>query len=75
MVRPGGRSERTVMSLNYRETDDECPGCGATARDRRDNKPNSPQGLSECPQCGAEKCCMCDMGDDVECASCDLGDE
>lgn len=69
------RSERTVMSLNYRETDDECPGCGATARGRRDNKPNSPQGLSECPQCGAEKCCMCDMGDDVECASCDLGDE
>jgi hypothetical protein len=56
--------------MNYRETDDECPGCGATAEDRKDNKPNEPQGLATCPSCGAEKCCMCDMGDDVECVSC-----
>ena len=58
------------MSLNYRETDDECPSCGATDVDRKRNKPDEPQGLSECPQCGAEKCCMCDMGDDVECGNC-----
>lgn len=60
--------------MNYRETDDECPSCGATAKDRRDNKPDSPQGLETCPHCSAEKCCMCDMGDDVECPSCDLGE-
>lgn len=63
------------MSLNYRETDDECPGCGATSADRKSNKPNEPQGLSECPHCGTEKCTMCDMGDDVECGNCDLGDD
>lgn len=57
--------------MNYRETDDECPSCGATTHDRKHNKPNEPQGLDECPHCGAEKCCMCDMGDDVECLSCD----
>ncbi len=55
---------------NYRETDDECIGCGATAVERRKNKPTEPQGLSECPACGAAKCCMCDMGDDVECGNC-----
>ncbi len=59
--------------MNYRETDDECPSCGASARDRKRNKPNSPQGLEVCPYCESEKCCMCDMGDDVECPSCDLG--
>ena len=59
--------------MNYRETNDECPSCGATARDRKQNKPCEPQGLDTCPHCSAEKCCMCDMGDDVECISC--GDE
>ncbi len=63
------------MSLNYRETDGDCQGCGATCTDRQYNKPDALQGISECPHCGAEKCCMCDMGDDVECISCDLGDE
>lgn len=57
--------------MNYRETDDECPSCGATAGDRLRNKPGEPQGLETCPYCNAEKCCMCDMGDDVECPSCD----
>lgn len=56
--------------MNYRETDDDCPGCGSTALDRKQNKPDSPQGLETCPHCEAEKCCMCDMGDDVECPSC-----
>jgi hypothetical protein len=56
--------------MNYRETDDECPSCGATDGDRKRNQPDAPQGLSECPHCGALKCCMCDMGDDVECISC-----
>lgn len=23
------------------------------------------------PHCGADKCCMCDMGDDVRCMSCE----
>jgi hypothetical protein len=57
--------------MNYRETNDECPGCGATADDRKKNRPEDQQGLSECRHCGALKCCMCDMGDDVECISCD----
>lgn len=61
--------------MNYRETDDECPSCGASARDRKQNKPNEPQGLETCPFCRSEKCCMCDMGDDVECGSCDLVDD
>ncbi len=47
-----------------------CEGCGATASDRQNNKPDSPQELSECPHCGSQKCCMCDMGDDVECGNC-----
>lgn len=62
------------MKLNYRETDDTCGGCGATFIDRRRNQPEEPQGLSECPHCGADKCCMCDLGDDVECGSCDAGE-
>lgn len=57
--------------MNYRESVEECVGCVATANDRKRNKPNDPQGLETCPHCGADKCCMCDMGDDVECASCD----
>ena len=57
--------------MNYRETDDECPSCGASEADRAGNKPNDPQGLETCPYCNAEKCCMCNMGDDVECLSCD----
>lgn len=59
------------MSIGYRETGDECPACGATARDRKTNKPTEPQGLSICPHCNSEKCCMCDMGDDVSCMSCE----
>lgn len=58
------------MSLNYRETDDDCECCGATGRDRRSNKPEEAQGLSECPVCHSLKCCMCDMGDDVVCPRC-----
>lgn len=57
--------------MNYRETDDECPSCGASAADRAHNKPERPQGLDTCPYCKSEKCCMCDMGDDVECPSCE----
>jgi hypothetical protein len=52
----------------------ECPSCGASASDRQNNKPESPQGLSDCPFCGSKKCCMCDMGDDVECPSCNSED-
>ncbi len=61
--------------MNYRETDEGCPGCSASALDRRQNKPNEPQGLRTCPWCGSEKCCMCDMGDDVDCASCSDANE
>jgi hypothetical protein len=60
--------------MNYRETTDTCPGCGATARDRARNMPARPQGLETCPHCDTEKCCMCDMGDDVECISCGQSD-
>ena len=63
--------------MKYRETNDKCPSCGATEVDRRMNKPSEPHGLETCPHCGAKKCCMCDMGDDVECLSCgvDLVDD
>lgn len=57
-------------TTNYRETDDECPSCGATASERKENNPDAPQGLSECPFCHTEKCCLCDAGDDVGCPSC-----
>lgn len=59
-----------MTTHKYRITEDECPSCGATAKDRFDNKPAEPQGLGVCRHCGSEKCCMCDMGDDVECPSC-----
>lgn len=52
--------------------DDDCPGCGATSADRGRNKRDQPQGLAQCPHCSSYKCCMCDMGDDVECISCEL---
>lgn len=58
------------MSHNYRETDEECQGCGASASDRVRNNPHVQQGLSECPHCGKDKCSMCDLGDDVECGNC-----
>lgn len=48
----------------------DCPGCGATPRDRCANKPEDDQGLRECPHCNTLKCCMCDMGDNVECGNC-----
>lgn len=56
--------------MMYRETDDECLGCGATWTYRFRNQSGAPQGLETCPHCGSEKCCMCDMGDDIECCSC-----
>ena len=52
------------------QDDDECDGCGSTAAERRSNRPDDPGGLTACPHCGAMKCCMCDMGDDVGCGSC-----
>lgn len=60
--------------------DDECPGCGSSPADRRDyaarhGDPRIPLGLQNCPHCGTGKCCMCDLGDDVECVSCGAGDE
>ena len=42
-----------------------------TPVDRAKNRPEDPQGLSTCLYCNADKCCMCDMGDDVECGNCD----
>lgn len=29
-----------------------------------------PETLTKCPRCGAKKCELCDMGDDVECPAC-----
>lgn len=56
----------------------ECPGCGSTLADREAKQARSPGDeipvtLSKCPHCEASKCCMCDMGDDVECLSCTDG--
>ncbi len=60
--------------------DDECPGCGSTlanreARAKRDKDDAIPTSLTECPYCGTLKCCMCDMGDDVECISCNQDED
>lgn len=56
----------------------ECPGCGSTPKDRADYLARNNDAdhdadddkLRSCPHCGSLKCCMCDMGDDVECVSC-----
>jgi hypothetical protein len=55
-----------------------CPGCGSSPTDResyakRNADPRDEAistGFTNCPHCGSTKCCMCDMGDDVECISC-----
>lgn len=57
-----------------------CGGCGSThaerlARAMQRTSQACYAALRECPHCGADKCIICDMGDDVECGSCDLGDE
>ena len=59
------------MKHNYRETTEDCQGCGATAGDRKRNQPTEPQGLSNCSICATDKCSMCDMGDDVTCGNCE----
>ena len=62
--------------------DDECQACGSSLSDREkfvaQNKDLGNEGgeasattFADCPHCGSKKCCMCDMGDDVECLSCD----
>ncbi len=61
-----------TTSLGYHESKASCGGCGTTAAERRKQFPKEPHGLSVCPRCGEEKCCACDMGDDVECGSCPL---
>lgn len=54
-------------------TEDDCPGCGSAHGHRvkfAAGADDVPLGLGTCPHCGAKKCCLCDMGDDVECISC-----
>lgn len=46
----------------------DCPSCGSTPKERR--KRDDYQGLRVCLYCDSQKCCMCDMGDDVNCGSC-----
>ncbi len=63
------------MSGPDRTADDECDGCGSTPSERARLAAGSPSddvplGLSSCPHCGACKCAMCDLGDDVECGNC-----
>lgn len=60
--------------------DNECSGCGSVQKDRQEyrtkNKDDTiPVTLTKCPHCGSAKCCMCDMGDDVECNGCKAGGE
>ena len=63
--------------------DEECPGCGSSFTDRVERSKRSvkeygetlPTELTNCPHCGSLKCCMCDMGDDVECISCGNDDD
>jgi hypothetical protein len=56
--------------------DDDCPGCGSSLGDRQRKAQqfpgeDIPTGLIDCPHCGTKKCCLCDMGDDVQCISCE----
>jgi hypothetical protein len=51
--------KRIYSVLTVIEAED-CGGCGRADPDK----------VSECPNCGGEKCESCDMGDDVECPSC-----
>ncbi|MGE4843356.1 MULTISPECIES: hypothetical protein [Buttiauxella] len=37
-----------------------CEGCGN----------EEPERIETCPHCGADKCDLCDMGDNVECGNC-----
>lgn len=62
----------------------ECGGCGSTHSDRMKKAGNDAMEfpgedhtpyLKNCPHCGAIKCSMCDMGDDVRCITCDGEDE
>lgn len=61
------------------DDDDNCPACGSSLANResyakRNADPGDDPistGFTDCPHCGSKKCCMCDMGDDVECLSCD----
>lgn len=67
---------------HFPDPKDECPGCGSSYIDRRDyaargavpGEGTISTELIDCPHCYAKKCCMCDMGDDVECQLCG-GDE
>ena len=57
-----------------------CAGCGSDLLDReqfraRNKDDTIPTGTKLCPHCGTEKCCMCDMGDDVACMACEGSDE
>lgn len=47
--------------------DDECTGCASLPSAR----PADDKELRQCPHCGALKCRLCDMGDDVSCISCE----
>jgi hypothetical protein len=54
----------------------ECSGCGSSVSDRenyrkRNGDQSIPVGTKNCPHCGNEKCCMCDMGDDTSCLGCE----
>lgn len=57
-----------------------CGGCGSTHAERlahamqRTTQVRDAT-LRECQHCGADKCIICDMGDDVECGSCGSDDE
>lgn len=56
-----------------------CRGCDATLAERERHQKEaggSPDdlGFRYCRGCGGEKCCVCDMGDDVECGNCDDSD-
>jgi hypothetical protein len=63
----------------------ECGGCGSTLADRKNYRERNAGSRAEydsipvdtclCPHCGAQKCCQCDMGDDVQCNGCESDGE
>lgn len=59
------------MSVN--PNDGVCGGCGSTLADREKfaaGADDVPLSIGACPYCNTDKCCMCDMGDDVNCGNC-----
>jgi len=57
--------------------DEECKCCGSRPDARKRylggidaSERTKVEEFTKCPFCSSQKCCMCDMGNDVRCTSC-----